>query len=510
MGTAKTRDDLLSRVLDRAIQPVDNASVVFFRVAFGLMMAWWAWDYLASGRVTTLYVAPAMHFSYYGFEWLQPWSGNGMYFHFLALVVLALMIATGSFYRLATVGFAIGFTCFFLFERTNYQNHYYLITLLSWLLVFLPLNRNVAFDCWRAPTKTAQTAPTWVLWALQLHVAIPYFYGGVAKLTPDWMLGQPMGKMLALQAGFPVLGPWLAWSPTTLLFAWFGILFDLFIVPALLWKKTRGAAFVLALAFHLANSVLFNIHVFPWFMIVASTIFFEPSWPRLLLTNGQSSALNPNSTKRPQSVSWKWSPTRKIAVCLIGLYLLFQAAWPLRHNLYSGETSWNERGHLFAWRMMLRGKEVGIGYAIRDPKSNQVTNVDHKQFMAAEQAAKFARDPEMILQFAHFLAAKLEAESGNRPEVYALALTSLNGRKPQLIVDPNTNLAAEPRGIFFSRAWVIPLTEPLREPPWDVPVEQWSRYVEMPDINFMNQGVASDNATQAESAIQDDVLDGQE
>lgn len=504
-SSTNARDgDLLSRVLHTAIQPVDNASVVFFRIAFGLMMAWWAWDYLASGRVTALYVAPEVHFSYYGFEWLKPWDGNGMYYHFLALVVFALMIAFGLFYRLATVGFAIGFTCFFLFERTNYQNHYYLITLFSWLLVCLPLNRNVAIDCWRSPKMIAQTVPAWVLWAIQLHVAIPYFFGGVAKLTPDWMVGQPMGKMLAMQAEFPVLGPWLAWGPTTVLFAWFGILFDLMIVPALLWKPTRAIAFVLALAFHLSNSVLFSIHVFPWFMIVASTIFFDPSWPRRLLMNGQTPTSIVTGNKKAAVPQWQWTSLRRVSVSLIGMYLLFHAFWPLRHNLYGGETSWNERGHLFAWRMMLRGKEVGIGYAMRDPVTKQVTNVNHKQFMAEEQAAKFARDPEMILQFAKFLADKAERQGGKRPEVYALALTSLNGRKPQLIIDPNTNLAAESRGIYFSRPWVLPLTEPLRNPTWDVPVEQWSRYVEIPKLNFLedvDSTSASSTLTSSENKI---------
>ena len=32
-------------------------------------MASWGWDYLATGRVTDLYVAPQFHFSYAGLEW---------------------------------------------------------------------------------------------------------------------------------------------------------------------------------------------------------------------------------------------------------------------------------------------------------------------------------------------------------------------------------------------------------------------------------------------------------
>ena len=135
--------------------------------------------------------------------------------------------------------------------------------------------------------------------------------------------------------------------------------------------------------------------------------------------------------------------------------------------------------------MMLRGKEVAIGYALRDPSNGAVVNVDHRQFLAAEQSEKFPRDPEMILHMAHFLADEFEAKTKRRPEIYALVLASLNGRKPQVMIDPNTNLAAEKRGIYFGREWVPPLEEPLRKEPWQVPVEQWKQLIEMPKIEFL-------------------------
>src|SRR6185369_2958384 len=85
----------------------------------------------------------------------------------------------------------------------------------------------------------------------------------------------------------PLVGATLAAPSTAIAMAWSGMLFDLSIVPLLLWKKTRAAAYVVCVLFHVTNSVLFPIHVFPWFMIFASTIFFEPGWPRRVL-GGQS------------------------------------------------------------------------------------------------------------------------------------------------------------------------------------------------------------------------------
>jgi vitamin K-dependent gamma-carboxylase len=72
-----------------------------------------------------------------------------MYLHFVAIMCFGLLIAVGWFYRLATIGFAIAFIYVFLLDRTNYQNHYYLIGLFGCLLTLLPLNRNVSVDAWR-------------------------------------------------------------------------------------------------------------------------------------------------------------------------------------------------------------------------------------------------------------------------------------------------------------------------------------------------------------------------
>ena len=482
-----TEESVISRVLDTACLHVDNAGATFFRIGFGGLMAGWAWNYLASGRVTRLYVDPVFNFTYYGFDWVAPLPGNGMYVHFVAIMLLSLMIAAGFLYRFASCAFAIAMIYVFLLDRTNYQNHYYLICLFGCLLPLLPLNRNVSIDAWRNPAILTQTTPAWVYWAIRFHVGVPYFFGGIAKLTPDWLLGQPMGLFLSTKTSIPVIGSLVSLPSAGLAMSWMGLLFDLLIVPALLWRKTRVAAYLLCLAFHLMNAVLFKIHVFPWFMIVATTIFFDPAWPRRLLTMGQAAkaslAADSSATDRCQRPA-KW------IVLVVSAYVLFHFLWPLRSRLYGNEPSWDERGHLFSWRMMLRAKEVGLGYAIVDPETGRVANVDHKQFIDAEQSEKFGRDPELILLMAHFIANRFESEMGRRPQVYAFVLASLNGRKAQLMIDPNVDLAAQPRGQLGQRDWVMPLTEPLRREPWIVPVEQWRQYVELPEIEFLKKAPA--------------------
>ncbi|QDS95478.1 Vitamin K-dependent gamma-carboxylase [Roseimaritima multifibrata] len=460
-------------------RPVDAASAILFRILFAALAAGWAWNYLASGRVTQLYVDPQFHFTYAGFQWVHPWSGDGMYLHFIALMGLAMMILTGCFYRVACLLFALGFTYVFLLERTNYQNHYYLILLLSWTLPWLPLNRMLSVDAYRRPQIASQSIPAWALLALRFHIALPYLFGGIAKWTSDWMLGQPMEMFLSTKADLPVIGTWLAIPGVGIWMSWCGMFFDLAIVPGLLFSRTRKYAFLLCIGFHLTNAVLFSIHIFPWLMIAGSTIFFRPDWPRRFLS-AEPVTLSQKST-------WRGSTGQWVALGLVIIYAGFQVIWPLRSRIHSEPTSWTERGHLFSWRMMLRAKEVGIGFALRDPATEAVVNVDHMQFLSTEQSEKFARDPNLILQMAHFIADKFEQEMRRRPQIYAFALVSLNGRKPQLMIDPNTDLASLQRNTSIGPEGFVTLHEPLRSPAWDIPIDQWRNHVDLPEIKFLQR-----------------------
>jgi hypothetical protein len=462
--------------LGRLLAPVDIASLVFFRIGFGAIMAWWAWDYLASGRVRYYYVQPRFHFTYYPFDWVHPWHGAWMYVHFLALALLGVAIAAGFFYRAACVLFAIGFTYVFLLDATNYQNHYYLIILLAGMLAIVPANRAVSVDASWFPKIRGETVPAWCLWLIRFHIALPYFFGGVAKLDPDWLSGIPMRLWLAPHANWPVMGPGLASNSLAQVMAWAGLFFDLSIVPLLLWKRTRAPAYAACVLFHLVNSALFPIHIFPWFMIFATTIFFEPNWPRRVLGG--------EPLQQPALLSRDWatlSLATKAAFIFFTAYCVFHLWWPLRHQMYGGDVNWTERGHYFSWRMMLRNKTAGVRYYITDPVEGKTWNPNLRPVLNDEQAGKFTKDPEMILQLARFLADDYQQHTGRSVAVRALALVSLNGRKPQLLIDPDVDLARQPRGLH-RRDWIKPLTEPLSDEPWSLPLNEWEKHIELPPL----------------------------
>jgi hypothetical protein len=87
----------------------------------------------------------------------------------------------------------------------------------------------------------------------------------------------------------------------------------------------------------------------------------------------------------------------------------------------------------------------------------------------------------MILQLGRFLADEYRRQRGRELEVRALVLASLNGRKPQLLIDPEVDLAREPRG-FHDRRWIRPLREPLRSEPWSLPLGEWEKHLELPPL----------------------------
>lgn len=71
-----------------------------------------------------------------------------------------------------------------------------------------------------------------------------------------------------------------------------------------------------------------------------------------------------------------------------------------------------------------------------------------------------ATHPDMILQFSHYLAAVSLNAGHDRVQVRGDVHVSLNGRRPQRLIDPTVDLASEPRTLRPA-AWILPLTEPL-------------------------------------------------
>ena len=456
--------NLLQRIRVRLFSPVDIAFLVYLRIAFGVIMLWELYRYFTYNWISRFYIEPSLFFTYYGFSWVKPWPGNGMYVHFFALGVLAVCILVGFCYRIAALLFFISFTYVFLLDQTRYLNHFYFISLISFLLIFLPAERAGSLDALLRPKLRSDTVPAWTLWLLRAQIGIVYFYGGVAKISGDWLRGEPMRMWLAPLGDLPGLGHIFKGEWFIYIFVIGGLLLDLFIVPFLIWRRTRLYAFLAAVAFHLFNALMFPIGIFPWFMLCVTLIFFPPDLMRRLVR----AFLPPVSRPVPgpydvaASVTGNtWSPKQKAVAVLLALYVAVQIIVPFRHYAYPGDVNWTEEGHKFSWHMKLRGKEAHAVFTIMHPATGQTWTADPRQYLVPRQLEKMGTQPDMILQFSHYLAAEKQREGYDNVEVRAHVMASLNGRKPQLLIDPTVDLAKERISVLPAR-WIMPLTEPLR------------------------------------------------
>jgi len=468
IGVALTdRRITLSALWPRLFAPVDAASIGVFRFAFGALLLWEVFRYVQYGWIANYYIDPVYNFPYIGFSWVKPWAGNGMYYHFGGLALLSVLMMFGIWYRVTSVLLFLTFTYIFLLEKAHYLNHFYLISLISFILIFVPANRAFAlpFRRHKARVGPPQTVPTWALWLLRAQLTIVYVYGGLSKFNGDWLRGEPMRMWLRNKTDFPIIGRWFTDEWMVYAFSYGGLLFDLTIAPLLLWSRTRPYAFVAALLFHLTNNELFHIGIFPWMALAATVLFFPPSLPRRL-SGGVKPAVNKSRRRNrrvvePVPAAFAFQPGQRAVVALLALFLAVQVLIPQRHHLYSGNVAWTEEGSRFSWRMKLRAKGGSIALFMTDSATQITTQIDPDPYLTGRQTAQIATHPDMLVQFSHYLEGQFRQQGYGDVEIRAQAMVSLNGREPQLMVDPEVDLTVIHLGPGHVDR-VLPLTTPLR------------------------------------------------
>jgi HTTM domain/Vitamin K-dependent gamma-carboxylase, lumenal domain len=447
----------VTRLREWSQRPIDARPLVVFRIAFGALLLFGAVRFVAKGWVASQYIRPQFHFQYYLFGWVHPLPGAWLYLVFAAQVLCAGLIAAGWHYRTAAVGFFLSFSYIELLDQTTYLNHYYFISLVAFLLILLPLNRWGSVDARRDPGLWRESAPRWISLVLQLQIAIVYFFAGVGKLNPDWLLkAEPLRIWLEARSGFPLVGPlfeqtWLAYA-----MSWGGAAFDLSIPFLLFVRRTRPWAYLAVVAFHLATGALFPIGIFPWVMIVGTLVFFDGRdldrlrrGLRKVGIGGGAPGPAATSPPIPLSPALRW-----VLVPFFAVQLLM----PLRNLAYRGPVLWTEEGFRFSWRVMVAEKTGTVFFSVTDPATGRSWEAFPGDYLSPQQERQMAFQPDMILEFAHHLRDRLESEGIADPEIRALAYVSLNGRPSQLLIDPGVDLARVPRSLA-RKDWVLPLAK---------------------------------------------------
>ncbi len=435
----------------------DAAPLAAFRIFFGLMMLISIIRFWSYGWIDKLYIQPTFFFSYYGFDFVKP-LGIYTYGLFLLCGVAALMVALGYQYRIAIITFFLSFTYIELMDKTTYLNHYYFISVLSFLLIFLPANAYYSIDA-RRSAKSYQQLPKWTIDAIKLLLGIVYFYAGLAKLNIDWWYkAMPLKIWLPSKYKIPLLGELMQQEWVHYLFSYTGAIYDLVIPFMLLYKRTRGVAFVMVVIFHVLTRVLFPIGMFPYIMIISTLIFFDARIHHKILSI-LSRICKIDKESFDTVTVFKFSSLRhKIVLGMLAVFFIIQLLLPFRYVLYPGELFWTEEGYRFSWRVMLMEKAGYATFKIVDRVTGKRFYVANDDFLTSFQEKQMATQPDFILQYAHHLKRHFEDQGHRNLQVFVESYVALNGRLSKSYIDPTVDLAAEKES-FAPKEWILPFED---------------------------------------------------
>lgn len=441
-----------------------TAPLAVFRIFFGLLMLvsivrfWWY------GWIDSVYVQPKFYFPYYGFEFIKP-LGSWTYLLFAICVAASILILIGYKYRLAMLSFFLCFTYIELIDKTTYLNHYYFVSVLSFLLLFLPLNAYFSVDSYKNKKLRSQTTPKWTVDSIKLLIAIVYIYAGLAKINSDWLLHvKPISIWLSTKTDFPILGGLFRLSWVHYFFSWIGMLYDVFIVFFLLYKPTRGLAYFFVVTFHLLTHALFPIGMFPYIMITSGLIFFDADVHDKIITKlSYVSRISKSAYVFSQDNKFKdlYSAfEKKIIAVILSIFFLIQLLLPWRYLMYPDELFWTEEGYRFSWRVMLIEKVGLTTFTLVDKNTGKRFEIRNSDFLTDFQIKQMSTQPDFILQYAHMLRDHY-IEEGLKPEIYVESYVTLNGRLSKEFIDSKINLANE-NETFAHKKWIVPFNETIK------------------------------------------------
>lgn len=430
------------------------APLAVLRIAFGVVMLISTVRFILKGWISAFYITPQFHFTFYGFGWVKPFGATGMYALFAVMVMAAILVTIGLFYRAAILTFFLCFTYVELIDKTTYLNHYYFISIISFLMIWVPAHRYFSVDVWRRPQLQVTKIPAWCINIFKLQLVLVYFFAGVSKLNYDWLIDAvPLRIWLPGKSTLPILGDLLNQLWVAYVFSWFGALFDLFIGFLLLNRQTRRPAYVLVIIFHLATAWLFKIGMFPYIMIFVTIIFFSEN-THLRIINYLRRVLPKSALAAPKSYHIPAFKAKLIFAILV-LHFAIQLLLPFRYLAYPGKLYWTEEGYRFSWRVMLMEKGGTAFFHVKDPATGRSSEIINSQYLTSFQEAQMSTQPDMILQYAHFLAHEFEKKGIRNPIVTAESYVTLNGSGSMLYIDSAVNLATEPEN-FGHKKWILP------------------------------------------------------
>lgn len=259
---------------------------------------------------------------------------------------------------------------------------------------------------------------------------------------------------------------------------WFATLFDTSIVFFLIYRKTRTIATFFALAFHLMNSRLFNIGMFPFVCIVELPLFYDNNWPRSVWRKLKCSSCSSSDGSEEKVINRKrtlsfgierdeknhqCSLKEKFTTFLILIYCCVQFFLPYSHFITKGYNNWR---HIYgySWDMMMNEwSTMLVSVKIVDHGNNKQHFMEP---LAFTDSYRWTQYPDMTYQYAQCINQNLKIDFYENPKtiltsdnfsIYFDIWCSLNGRFQQRIYNPKIDILTSDWHPFRTPSFILPL-----------------------------------------------------
>ncbi|MFD1062818.1 HTTM domain-containing protein [Winogradskyella litorisediminis] len=425
---------------------IDNSALIVFRIIFGLLCFLESVGAIFTGWIKRTLIEPKFTFNFIGFDFLQPLPGNWMYTYYIVMGIFGLLIMVGYKYRFSVLAFALMWSATYLMQKSSYNNHYYLLMILTFIMVILPANRYASLDVKFNPNLKKISMPNWCRWLIILQLFIVYTYASLAKLYPDWLDASAVKLLMQGKSHFPIIGDFLQNEYLHYFIAYAGILFDGLIIPLLLFKPTRKFAFFGSIFFHIFNACVFHIGIFPFLSLAFSLFFFEPKTIRNIFLK-RKEFYTQDEVKTPKN--------HKILLGVFSLYFIIQIVLPLRHYFIQDDVLWTEEGHRLSWRMMLRAKSGSINFRVVDNETNTIIPINLNDYLTPKQQRSLSTKPDFIWQFSQRLKQQFEAENKS-VSIFVTNYVSVNGKPSKRFINPEVDMATAEWNYFTHNDWILP------------------------------------------------------
>jgi vitamin K-dependent gamma-carboxylase len=458
----------------------DATIVSLFRIIFGCFMIYQMYYYFGLDYTYQFMFGPEVLFPYSGGSFLRPLNLELLQGIHISLFIAAILITLGYWYRYAMILFFIGFSYFSFIDKTLFNNHIYLISLISFVMIFMEADKKYSLRAKFSKKDFYPYIPAWNQYILIFLISLPYFFGGLAKLSPNW-LNTSLPEILISESKGSFLYNIFSEDFLIGLITYGGVIYDLSIVFLLLYKRTRWLAVVLVLLFNYTNhSILFNdIGIFPLLMIFSTLLFFDSAivGRRLdkFLTKKPRKRKFKNKAERKkhkadndkwvaarQSVTQleagpKFILTKKIFTIGIGLFIVFHLLFPLRYLVITDNPEWYGLASRFAWRMKMQTRDVeSFTMTLIDRDNGDSGDIEFESFLSTNQLLHLLEDPHNLIQFAKYLSPMIEKNYGiTDPIITADIVLSFNGLPAQKMISSTTDLTRLDESVFSDHSWIL-------------------------------------------------------